>query len=76
MINTALGWSPTCNKEKVEEYWHTHGRPDFTIKDFKVEEVLYGMPIRDENGNEMKDADGFPIYDEDITEESFIETLK
>lgn len=76
IMNTALGWSPTCNKEKVEEYWHTHGRPDFTIKDFKVEEVLYGMPIRDENGNEMKDADGFPIYDEDITEESFIESLK
>ncbi|MGM9531194.1 hypothetical protein [Intestinibacter sp.] len=76
LINTALGWSPTSNKEKVEEYWKSHGRPNFTIKDFKVEEVIYGMPLRDENGTELKDENGFILYDEDITEESFIESLK
>lgn len=76
IMNTALGWSPTSNKEKVENYWRTHGRPDFTIKDFKIEEVIYGMPLRDKNGNIMKDEDGFTIYDDDITEDSFIETLK
>ena len=76
LINTALGWSPTSNKEQVEKYWREHGRPDFTIKDFKIEEVIYGMPLRDENGIIIKDSDGFPVYDDDITEDSFIETLK
>ena len=30
-----------ANKEKVEEYWRTHGRPDFTIKDFDIDRIIY-----------------------------------
>ena len=36
-----LGASPYSNKEKVEEYWRTHGRPDFTIKDFDIDRIIY-----------------------------------
>lgn len=36
-----LGASPYSNKEKVEEYWRNHGRPDFTIKEFNIEDIEY-----------------------------------
>ena len=36
-----LGASPYSNKEKVEEYWGTHGRPHFTIKDFDIDRIIY-----------------------------------
>lgn len=28
-----MNYSPCSNKETVEEYWHTHGKPDFKIDD-------------------------------------------
>ena len=36
-----LGASPYSNKEQVEEYWRNHGRPDFTIKEFNIEDIEY-----------------------------------
>lgn len=36
-----LGASPSSNKEKVREYWINHGRPDFTIKEFNIEDIIY-----------------------------------
>lgn len=36
-----LGFSPSSNKKYVEEYWRTHERPDFIIKDFKIEDIEY-----------------------------------
>ena len=40
-----LGCSPSSNKEEVEKYWNNEGI-DFTIKDYKIEDILYP---RDEN---------------------------
>lgn len=34
--------SPNSNKEAVTEYWQNHGRPDFKIVDFSMDEVIYG----------------------------------
>ena len=31
-----LGASPNSCKEQVEKYWKEHGKPNFTIKDFKT----------------------------------------
>lgn len=52
--------SPTSNKEEVEKYWQENKRPDFKIKDFYIDDVLYGT---EDNEPEM-------------TEEEFIECLK
>lgn len=41
-MSICLGCSPTSCNEKVEEYWRNNGRPDFTIKDFDIEDVIYG----------------------------------
>lgn len=57
----ALGPSPNSNSDKVEDYWHKNGRPDFTIKEFKIDDVIYGG-VNDEYL--------------DISEEEFIESLK
>lgn len=48
MFSVTLGPSPTSNASTVLEYWHTHGRPDFKIKDFNVDCILY-----DENINQF-----------------------
>lgn len=55
-----LGSSPYSNAETVEKYWRSLGY-DFTIKDFKIEDVIYG---------------GVNGEYEDITEDEFIDTLK
>lgn len=36
-----LGASPNSCKEQVEKYWREHGKPNFTIKDFKIEDIEY-----------------------------------
>jgi len=58
--SVALGGSPNSCAKNVEEYWHIHGRPDFKIKEYNIEDIIYG-------------SDDF---DEDITEEDFIASLK
>lgn len=58
--SVALGGSPSSCAENVEKYWHTHGKPEFKIKEFNIEDIIYGSED----------------FDEDMTEEEFIETLK
>lgn len=60
-MSTCLGCSPTTNPKEVEIYWQHNGRPDFKIKEFNVDDVIYGG-INDEYV--------------DISEEEFINTLK
>jgi hypothetical protein len=38
----ALSYSPSCNAKAVTKYWKEHGRPDFEIKNFNTEDVIYG----------------------------------
>ena len=45
--NIALGPSPVCNKETVIGYWKTQGK-DITIKDFDVEDKIYGIDEEEE----------------------------
>lgn len=41
-MTIALGvGSPNSCAEHVENYWHENGRPDFKIKEFKIDDVLY-----------------------------------
>lgn len=41
-MTMALGvGSPMSNKESVEKYWHENGRPDFKIKEFNIDDILY-----------------------------------
>lgn len=40
-FNVYLGCSPTSNKDTVEKYWREHGKPDFKIEDFSIEEREY-----------------------------------
>ena len=41
-MTMALGvGSPNSNAEYVTKYWQSHGRPDFTIKDFKIDDIIY-----------------------------------
>ena len=40
--SVALGGSPTSNAKAVEEYWHENGRPDFVVKDYDIEDVIWG----------------------------------
>ena len=40
-VSLYLGPSPNSNAEEVEKYWHEHGRPEFKIKEFNIEDVLY-----------------------------------
>ena len=59
----ALGvGSPTSNAKEVEEYWQDNNRPNFTIKDFYIEDILYGTEEND--------------YEPEMSEEDFINTLK
>ena len=44
-----LGCSPTCNKEEVEKYWQENGRPNYKIKDFSAENIIYGEDISEED---------------------------
>lgn len=60
-MTICLGPSPSSNKETVEAYWKTNERPNFKIKDFKIDDIVYGG-LNDEYI--------------DITEEEFINTLK
>ena len=61
-MTMALGvGSPNSCAERVETYWRNNGRPLFTIKEFKVDDVIYGG-VNDEYI--------------DISEEEFIESLK
>ena len=47
-MTIALGvGSPNSCAKHVEEYWHNNGRPDFTIKEFKIEDVLYNEEYPD-----------------------------
>lgn len=54
--------SPSCNKEGVEKYWQSNGRLNFVIKDFFIEDILYGTEEND--------------YEPIMTKEEFINTLK
>lgn len=41
-MTMALGvGSPNSFAEAVEDYWHKNGRPDFIIKDFKIDDIIY-----------------------------------
>ena len=41
-MTIALGaGSPNSNAEYVTKYWQSHGRPDFAIKDFKIDDIIY-----------------------------------
>lgn len=41
-MTMALGvGSPNSNAKYVTKYWQSHGRPDFTIKDFKIDDIIY-----------------------------------
>lgn len=41
-MTMALGvGSPNSCAEVVTNYWHTNGRPDFKIKEFKIDDILY-----------------------------------
>lgn len=41
-FDMALGVSsPNSFAEAVEDYWHKNGRPDFIIKDFKIDDIIY-----------------------------------
>ena len=31
----------SCNAKAVEKYWHEHGRSEFKIKEFNIEDILY-----------------------------------
>lgn len=58
----ALGvGSPNSSAESVEKYWQANGRPDFKIKEYKIEDIVWGS---EENDYEPP------------TEEEFINTLK
>lgn len=59
--SVALGGSPTSNAKEVEEYWHNNGRPDFVIKDYKIEDIIWGSEENDYGP---------------LTEEEFINSLK
>lgn len=34
--------SPNSNNEEVEKYWQENGRPDFKIKKYDIDDVIYG----------------------------------
>ena len=56
-ITMALGvGSPNSCAKRVEEYWHNNGKPEFKIKEFKIEDVLYDeeYPDVDEFLNTLK----------------------
>lgn len=38
----ALGPSPNSVAKRVEEYWHSHGKPEFKIKEYDISDVIYG----------------------------------
>ena len=41
-MTMALGvGSPNSCAKVVENYWHEHGKPEFKVKEFKIEDVLY-----------------------------------
>lgn len=41
-MTMALGvGSPNSFAKAVEDYWHKNGRPDFIIKDFKIDDIIY-----------------------------------
>ena len=41
-MTMALGvGSPNSCAKVVEDYWHEHGKPEFKVKEFKIEDVLY-----------------------------------
>ncbi len=41
-MTMALGvGSPNSCAKVVEYYWHEHGKPEFQVKEFKIEDVLY-----------------------------------
>lgn len=42
MFTISLGNSPSSDKKEVEEYWKEHDRLDFKIKDFDIQDVIYG----------------------------------
>lgn len=54
-FTVALGVAtPNSNKEAVTEYWQSHGRPDFKIVDFSVDEIIYGDDNIEEFLNSLK----------------------
>lgn len=47
-MTIALGvGSPNSCAKVVEEYWHNNGRPSFTIKEFKIDDILYNEEYPD-----------------------------
>ena len=63
-----LGASPSPFKNSVIEYWRNNGYPDFNIKDFKVDEVIY---------SDEEEIEGYDKFDDELSyEENFINSLK
>lgn len=47
-MTMALGvGSPNSCAKVVEDYWHEHGKPEFKVKEFKIEDVLYNEEYPD-----------------------------
>ena len=41
-MTMALGvGSPNSCAKVVEDYWHEHGKPEFKVKDFKIDDIIY-----------------------------------
>jgi hypothetical protein len=53
-MSIAFGASPTTNAKSVEKYWKEHGRPNFKIKEFNIEDVIYGDITEDEFTSTLK----------------------
>lgn len=49
-FNSALcfGPTPSSNKEAVEKYWQENGHPEFKIKDFNIEDIIYSEDLTEE----------------------------
>ena len=41
-MTMALGvGSPNSCAKVVEDYWHEHGKPEFKVKEFKIDDIIY-----------------------------------
>lgn len=63
-----LGPSPSPFKDSVIEYWRNNGYPDFNIKEFNIDEVIY---------SDKEEIEGYDKFDDELSyEENFINSLK
>lgn len=65
-----LNASPTNSKESVISYWREHGYPEFDVKDFDIDKVIY----TDIYDNELSESED---YDDNLSfVDNFINSLK